>query len=157
MLLGNGHVLVGKQREEPRLIEFGPPGSPPEGYAAGDALAPGEPFPFDTDGDVAFDVLSSWLVDPRSGVKSVNDLACDRDGRLHFVSSKSRSLARIDGDLAPAGGTATLTPWGLPETLFDTNDDKAEGLVFSTQLGWLVALDLEREAPNVFAIDGVPR
>jgi sugar lactone lactonase YvrE len=157
LLLDNGHILIAKQRKEPRLIEFGPPGSAAEGFARGGALAPGDAFPLEGDGDVTFEVLASWLVDPKAGIKSVNDLACDEDGRLYVVSSKSRVLARVDGDLAPEGGLARLTPWKLPGDLFETDDDKAEGLVFTPQLGWLVALDLDRAAPNVYAISGVPR
>jgi hypothetical protein len=154
LLLANGHILVGKQREQPRLIEFGPAGDPC-GFAAGDAIAAPDVFSLDGVGDVTFEVLATWLVDPVSGVLSVNDLACDADGRLHIVSSKSRAVARVD-DLPPEGGIATLTPWKLPAEMFQTKDDKAEGLVFTAQLGWLVALDLERAAPNVFALTGVP-
>jgi hypothetical protein len=157
LLLRNGHLLVAKQRKEPRLIEFGPPGDEPEGFAPGDALQPEETLPLPNGGDVAFDVLASWLVHHDSGIESVNDLAVDADGRLHFVSSKSRSLARVDDDLDPEGGTAALTAWPLPDKLFETENDKAEGLLFVPQLDWLVALDLERPAPNLFSISGVPR
>ena len=157
LLLDNGHLLVGKQRDEPRLIEFGPAGSEPQGYSPGDALAAGTPFPFGGEGDLGLEVLASWLVDPGSGLKSVNDLACDDEGRLHLISSKSRSIARIDGALVPEEETARFIPWELPGDLFAMEDDKAEGLVFAPPLGWLVALDLEREAPNVFRLTGVPR
>jgi hypothetical protein len=157
LLLRNGHVLIAKQRKEPRLIEFGPSGSDGEGYAPGDALGDEQTFPLPDGEDTTFEVLDSWLIDPDSGVKSINDLALDADGRLHLVSSKSRRLARLDHDLAPEGGSATLTAWDLPAELFATDDDKAEGLVFVPELGWFVALDLERPAPNVFAISGVPR
>lgn len=156
LLLDNGHLLVGKQKDEPRLIEFGPAGSEPQGYSPGDALAAGNPFPLDGDGDVTLAVLASWLIDPGSGLESVNDLACDDEGRLHVISSRSRSIARIDGGLVPEDETAMLTPWELPAELFAMEDDKAEGLVFAPPLGWLVALDLEREAPNIFRLTGVP-
>lgn len=156
LLLRNGHVLIAKQREEPRLIEFGPSGSDAEGYCPGDALGAGQTFPLPDDEEATFEVMHSWVIDPDSGVKSVNDLAPDADGRLHLVSSKSRRLARLDHDLAPEGATASLTAWPLPADLFETDDDKAEGLVFVPELGWFVALDLERPAPNVFAISGVP-
>ena len=108
------------------------------------------------DEDAVFGVLGSWLIDHNAGVKSVNDLAPDADGRLYLVSSKSRSLARLDHALAPEGGSASVTAWPLPSELFETDDDKAEGLVFVPELGWFVALDLERPAPNVFALSGVP-
>jgi hypothetical protein len=156
VLLGNGHLLIGKQREEARLIEFGPPSSEAQGYAPGDALASGRPFPFDSEGDMTFAPLASWLVKPASGVESVNDLACDAAGRLHLVSSKSRLLARAERELRPDDDTVALTAWALPDAIFDSDDDKAEGLVLAPRLGWLVALDLSRAAPNVFSITGVP-
>ncbi len=90
-------------------------------------------------------------------MKSVNDLAPDADGTLYLISSKSRSLARLDHALDPSGGSPSVTAWPLPSELFETDDDKAEGLVFVPELGWFVALDLERPAPNVFALSGVPR
>jgi hypothetical protein len=157
LLLRNGHILIAKQRRQPRLIEFGPAGSDAEGYAPGDALGAEQTFPLPDGEDATFEVLQSWRIDPDSGVQSINDLALDADGRLHLISSKSRRLARLDHNLAPQGGSATLTAWDLPAELFETDDDKAEGLVFVPEVGWFVALDLERPAPNVFAISGVPR
>jgi hypothetical protein len=157
LLLRSGHILVAKQREMPRLIEFGPADDGPAGFAPGDALAPTETFPLAGGSTVAFGVVASWRVDPDSGLESINDLAVDADGRLHLVSSKSRSLARLDAALEPTGETAALTTWPLPADLFESDDDKAEGLVFAPELGWLVALDLERLAPNLFQIGGVPR
>ena len=156
LLLRNGHIMLAKQRKEPRLVEFGPPGDDAAGYSPGDALGPGQTFPMPGDEDAVFGVLGSWLIDDDAGVKSVNDLAPDADGRLYLISSKSRSLARLDHALAPAGGSASVTAWPLPSELFETDDDKAEGLVFVPDLGWFVALDLERPAPNVFALSGVP-
>jgi hypothetical protein len=50
-----------------------------------------------------------------------------------------------------------VTPWELPGDLFATRDDKAEGLVFAPPPGWLVTLDLDSAAPNVFPLPGVLR
>jgi hypothetical protein len=154
--LRNGHLLVAKQRKEPRLIEFGPPTHEPGGFRPGRALRVDESFPLPAGETVPFAVLASWPLDADTELESINDLAIDLDGRLHAVSSKSRTLARLDGDLDPRGGTAALTAWGLPDDLFAGEDDKAEGLIFAPQVGWLIALDLERDATNLFQITGVP-
>ncbi len=154
LLLRSGHLLVAKQRSRPRLIEFGPPGDDPRGFAPGDSLGPDEAFPLDDGGDATFVVLASWLVDPGSGVESINDLAVDERGRLHAVSATSRRLARI-GRLDPRDDTAALTSWRLPDALFE-DGGKAEGLTLAPGLGWLVALDLGQRGPNLFQLGGVP-
>ena len=155
LLLRGGHVLVAKQRKPVRLIEFGPPGDGAHGFSPGSALGRDESFELAGDGTVEMDVMASWKVD-HDDVKSINDLSVGDDGRLHVVSSKSRSLARVEADLEPGGGTARLATYELPDDLFHTDDDKAEGLVFTPELGWLVGLDLKRSAPNVFQVTGVP-
>jgi hypothetical protein len=157
LLLGNGHLLVAKQRKEPRLIEFGPPDHEPGGFRPGHALQIDESFPLPVGETVPFAVLASWPLDADTELESINDLAIDAEGRLHAVSSKSRCLARLDADLDRQGGTAALTAWPLPDELFAGEDDKAEGLIVAPQIGWLVALDLERDATNLFQITGVPK
>ncbi len=154
LLMRGGHLLVAKQRRQPRLIEFGPPGDEPRGFAPGDSLGADEAFSLDADAEATFGVLASWLVDPGSGVESINDLTIDARGRLHAVSATSRRLARL-GQLEPLGGTAALTSWPLPEELFGDHG-KAEGLAWAPGLGWLVSLDLGRHGRNLFQIDGVP-
>lgn len=156
LLLSNGHVLIAKQRNQPRLIEFGPPGDEPGGFSPGDALPPDEAFLLATGETVNFAVLASWPLAPETELESINDLAVDADGRLHVVSSKSRCLARLDANLDPRSGTAALTAWPLPANLFVDEEDKAEGLVFAPGLGCLVALDLDRDATNLFQITGLP-
>jgi hypothetical protein len=155
LLLGDGHVLVGKQKKPVRLIEFGPAGDAPSGFVPGAALAPGAAFPIAA-GDAELRVLASWPLANGTPLESINDLAVDEHGRLFVVSSKSRAVARLETDLEPTGGDARFTVWPLPAELFETDDDKAEGLTFVPGLGWLVALDLGRLAPNLFSIDGIP-
>jgi hypothetical protein len=78
-----------------------------------------------------------------------NDRA-DELGAVPYPNSWGR------GYLDPRGGTAALTAWPLPDDLFAGENDKAEGLIFAPQAGWLIALDLERDATNLFQITGVP-
>jgi hypothetical protein len=151
LLLAGGHILVAKQREPARLIEFGPPGEPALGFTRGSALGPGEAFEIGDDGSLEMELLASWGVG-ESDVESINDIAVDSDGHLHVVSSKSRSIARLMNDLEPGVGAARMTEHELPDDLFETDEDKAEGLVFTPDLGWLVGLDLNRLGPNVFQI-----
>jgi hypothetical protein len=155
LLLRGGHVLVAKQREPVRLIEFGPGGEAARGFAPGTALGSDDVFEIGGSRTVELEVLASWGVD-HNDVRSINDFAVDGDGRLYLVSSKSRSVSRLKADLEPRGGGASLDAYALPDDLFETEEDKAEGLVFTPELGWLVGLDLKRSAPNIFQIAGVP-
>jgi hypothetical protein len=154
LLLRDGHVLVAKQRESTWLIEFGAPGESAKGFTTLSPLRPSEAFAL-TSTTTEMHALTAWLVD-QPELQSLNDLATDDDGRLYIVSSTSRRLGRLDQDLDPSGGRARPTAYDLPAELFQTKDDKAEGLVHSSRLGWLVGLDLDRDGDNVISITGVP-
>jgi hypothetical protein len=153
LLLRDGRILVAKQHHSTWLIEFGPAVRAPSGFRPGSALGTGERFSFEAAELVA---LAAWRVD-QEDFKSINDLAVDDGGRLWLISSKSRRLARLAHDLDPAAGTASLVTHELPAELFLADDDKAEGLVHSPQLGWLVGLDHKRAADNVFGLEDVPQ
>ena len=156
LLLRDGRILVAKQRESTWLIEFGPAGAEPRGFTGESPLAPGETFALDRGSpETVMDALAAWLVD-QEDIKSLNDLAIGADGRLYLISSKSRRLLRLDHDLDARGGSARLVGHDLPDELFLTDDDKAESLVYATELGWIVGLDLDREGDNVFRLTGVP-
>jgi hypothetical protein len=157
LLLRRGHILVAKQREPVRLIEFGPRSDQPAGFGPGAALRDDEEFALGRGEDVEYAVLASWTLEPGADVESVNDLAVGADGRLYFVSSKSRCLGRLEADLEAGSGPMVLSRWPLPSDLFQEDEDKAEAVVFAPELGWLIGLDLERSAPNVFQITGVPQ
>ena len=154
LLLRNGHVLVAKQRRSTWLIELGPPDEPAQGFTTASAIRPGERFALHAT-TTEMRALTAWLVDDPE-IESLNDLAADEQGRLYAISAKSRRLARLDHDLDPSGGTARLAAYDLPKDLFESKDDKAEGLVHSGRLGWLVGLDLDRDGDNVALLTGVP-
>jgi len=152
LLLRDGHVLVAKQRHSTWLIEFGPAGEAASGFTTASAVRADEPFAL---GAAELVALAAWRVD-QDDFQSINDLAVDDGGRLWLISSKSRRLARLAHDLDPGGGTARLAAHELPAEMFVTDDDKAEGLVHSPHLGWLVGLDLDRPGDNVIRLEDVP-
>jgi hypothetical protein len=154
LLLRDGHILVAKQRDSTWLIEFGPAGEPPSGFGSASALRAGEPFALGA-ATTEMVPLATWRVD-QADFRSINDLAVDAGGRLWLISSRSRRLATLAHDLDPGGGTARLVSHDLPAELFVTEDDKAEGLVHTPQLGWLVGLDLDRAGSNVIRLEDVP-
>lgn len=155
LLLRNGHVLIAKQKKQPRLIEFGPAGEEAGGFEPGSALPAGEQFSLPAP-DVDFVALASWPVAIGIPLESINDLAVDEWGRLLVVSSLSRRVGRLNGKLDSHGGAATFELWELHPDIFDEDGDRAEGLVWVPEWGWFVALDLQRHAPNLVRIGDIP-
>ena len=155
LLLRNGHLLIAKQKDDPWLIEFGPAGESAAGFSPGDAVGPGETFSLDH-AVTRFEVLASWPLAPGTPLRSLNDLAVDGVGRLWVISSVSRRLARLKNELRPGGEPAAFEVVPLPAELFADDDDRAEGLVNSADLGWLVAVDHRRNAANLFQLGDVP-
>jgi hypothetical protein len=153
LLLNNGHILVGKQRRRPWLVEFGPAGEP-EGFDADLLVTADHPFPLPATDAATFDVLDAWPVARGSTVRSLNDLAVDEQGRLCAVSSASASFARLAGPLRPGGAEVDFETWPLPvQVVPNPERDKAEGLAFWPGHGWLVALDLGAHGrPNLFLL-----
>jgi len=149
LLLKSGHLLLAKQRDPVRVIEFGPVGDAPLGYAPGSAPAEGEPFVVAGGETSELEVLATWRLESSGPIESINDLAVGGDGRLHFVSSRSRCIGWLEGDLLPGEDMVGASAAPLPAELFADDEDKAEGLVFIEGFGWLVALDLQRAAPNL--------
>ena len=84
LLLRNGHILVGKQRKEPRLIEFGPPDDAPKASPLVMGCDPTRRFrsPMQIESPLA--CSRPGFIDPDSGIESVNDLALDAGGALHL-------------------------------------------------------------------------
>jgi len=113
------------------------------------ALANHEAFDLPSSDTSAVEVLAAWSLDPVANVDSINDLALDADGRLHFVSSCSRRIGCLDADLTPGAPVVAASTVALPAVFFASDDDKAEGLAFTNALGWLVSLDLQVPAPNL--------
>jgi len=155
LLLHNGHMLIAKQRDPVRLIEFGPAGHAPIGYAPGRALADHETFTLPSGHTSTVEVLATWSLDPVANIESINDLALDADCRLHFVSSHSRCIGQLDADLTPDTPDTPVVARRtveLPAEWFASDRYKAEGLAFTDALGWLVALDLKVYTPNLYRV-----
>ena len=77
-----------------------------------------------------------------------SDLEIGPDGWLYLLSDKSATIARID-DLAPGGGTASLTnAWRFRDL-----GGKPEGLAFTAGGGAVVALDKRKPRRNLVLLE----
>jgi hypothetical protein len=94
-LLRDGHLLVIKQKEPKRLIEFGPRGDDAGGLGPDRLPEPGEEFA-PTSGDVEYRALASWGIEEgrHPELESLNDVAV-AGGRIYVLSRSSQRVARL--------------------------------------------------------------
>ena len=160
VLLRDGHLLIAKQRKPIRLIEFGPPGADPLGVSP-DTLLPADAS-YDVasrDGDVELAVLASWRLadgEDEDAFESINDLACDADGRLFLLSSRARRIACIEEALQADESHARFAEvWDLPDGTPGGDDDRPEALALPFEGAALVGIDTKKPGDNVAFIRGV--
>ena len=160
VLLRDGHLLIAKQRKPIRLIEFGPPGADPLGVSP-DTLLPADAS-YDVasrDGDVELAVLASWRLadgEDEDAFESINDLACDADGRLFLLSSRARRIACIGEALQADESHARFAEvWDLPDGTPGGDDDRPEALALPFEGAALVGIDTKKPGDNVAFIRGV--
>ena len=143
VLLAGGHLLVAKEKKPAALVEFGPRGARPRGWAPSGALAQGARWPIDN-GSHEFVALATWAPDKAlaKACDDFSDLEVGPDGHLYLLSDKSATIARLD-ELRPKDDSAGCTAvWRL-----DDLDGKPEGLAFDASGRAVVALD-KRKARN---------
>jgi hypothetical protein len=149
VLLAGGHLLVAKEKKPAALVEFGPRGARPRGWARGGALAPGARWPI-KNGSHEFVALATWLPDQAlaKACDDFSDLEIGPDGHLYVLSDKSASIARL-ADLKSEGGSAACTAaWRLEDL-----DGKPEGLSFDASGRAVVALDKRKVRNNLVLLE----
>lgn len=149
VLLPGGHLLIAKEKQPAALIEFGPRGSPSRGLARGKTLPKGTRWPVAA-GKHTLVACAVWTPDKAlaTACADFSDLDIGPDGRLYLLSDKSAAIARI-GDLAPGGGTASLTTaWRLSDL-----GGKPEGLTFTAGGSAIVALDKRKPRRNLVLLE----
>lgn len=149
VLLPGGHLLVAKEKDPPALIEFGPEGATPIGFARGRGLAPGAAWQIEP-GDHRFVALSVWRPDKplRKACADFSDLEIGPDGCLYVLSDKSATLARLSALPARGGELRADAVWQL-----DDLDGKPEGLAFTPNGRALVALDTRKARHNLVLLE----
>jgi hypothetical protein len=149
VLLADGHLLVAKEKKPAVLVEFGPRGARPRGFAQGGSLAQGARWPVES-GNHDFVALAIWAPDKAlaEACDDFSDLEIGPDGRLYLLSDKSATIVRL-GDLRADGGKAGCTAtWRLEDL-----DGKPEGLSFDASGRAVVALDKRKSRKNLVLLE----
>jgi hypothetical protein len=156
-LLRGGHLLVAKQKDPVRFIEFGPHGIQADGLDASRFLEASEPFECPPEDFVEYGPLHSWGVanEDRHELPSVNDLAV-YEGSLYAVSRESHLIARLEADVGPEESSVGVADrWPVPAAV-----RHPEGLVMRNGLVPIVADDRSAEGdkggPNIFLLSHLP-
>jgi hypothetical protein len=156
-LLRDGHLLVAKQKEPARLIEFGPKGAHAAGLGESRFLAEGEPFDCPRDYVVEYEPLHSWGVaeEDTDELPSINDLTV-HEGRLYAISRDSRVIARLEATVGPEESSVGVADsWLVPAVV-----RQPEGLVMLDGLVPIVGDDVSADEDtgdaNTFLLNRLP-
>jgi hypothetical protein len=158
VLLRDGHLLVAKQKDPVRFIEFGPRGAAAAGLGPSRFLGDHESFEYPPDPFVEYEPLASWGVarEHRDELETINDLAVS-DGRLYAISRDSHLIARLETGATPDEDALSVERrWAVPPDV-----RHPEGLAIADERRAIVADDLTAEedegGPNVFILGGLDR
>jgi hypothetical protein len=156
LLLRGGHMLVIKQRDSTRFIEFGPAPDDPAGLTVHTYLPPGEAFDLPADGDARYEVLATWPLDDGDTADlfpALNEVARGDDGRLYVLSSKALRIGQVDHVL-PGDEAVKIAGWGdLPDDLPGGEDGRAEGLVMLDGTTPLISIDRKDAGDNLVRLE----
>lgn len=149
VLLGNGHLLIAKEKDPPSFIEFGPEGEAASGTGVERFVDRDQSWPV-AEGDVTYVPLATWMPDHdlEEACEDLSDLEVGPDGRLYVLSDKSATIARL-ADLGPERRDASADAvWRL-----DGLDGKPEGLAFTANGRAIVALDTRKAKHNLYLME----
>ncbi len=145
VLLEGGHILVAIEKSPTVIVEMGPAGSAPVGYAPGAQLR-GRFAPTAK----TYVALHAWQVKDGGSAPDLSDLTVGPSGALFALSQQGKTIVRFEATLRPDEKSATVKE-SYP---IDKSLSNAEGLVFRG-LSPLVARDRDSESKNVYLLAAI--
>lgn len=151
LLLKNGHILVLKEKNPLKIIEFAPSSDArPVGYNVNLSLEQNGEFPRPKSG-VKFVPVHFWaLTGPQQKIfPDGSGLNVNHKGELFLLSDKGLSIGKI-GTLDPKLENYEIKEaWKFPYDI-----KKPEGMVFDNEGRILIATDSKKkDQPNLFVLD----
>jgi len=141
--LEHGHLLILKEKEPRRLIEFGPGGDEAVGLRL---LKPSQEFALPSEKTSRMVPLASWKFTHESdpGFPDLSDMDVDEQGGLWVLSDEGRAIGRIKSD----GGDERLEIEPVADLSAQEIPKKPEGLIVLDSSAALVVCDTpEKHAP----------
>ena len=147
ILLRNGHILVIKERYKPSVIEFGPPGSEPEGYDKDLWVSDQYEFPI-TGKQYTMVPLKIWTIPKQHKNCDLSELSPDQSGNLWVLSQQCSWLAGLSDLYVNESEMGFKSFLRLPSKL-----KKAEAFIIPEPGLFVVAEDKQSmKRPNIYMI-----
>ncbi|MEQ7011220.1 SdiA-regulated domain-containing protein [Actinopolymorpha sp. B17G11] len=150
VLLGQGHLLVVKEREPKRLLEFGPEGATPQGISPSTVLDVHERFSMPPATQTEFELLKQWKFEheAKHEMEDLSDAAVAPNGRIYLLSDRSQRIGKIQERVAPDERHVSLDKsWEMPAQI-----DKPEGLTIGHDWSPIVAVDKEEQENSHYVL-----
>lgn len=147
VLLGNGRVLVVKERESAAIVEFAPEGELARGYEPSYRLRQGAIFPLPLKRQV-FVPLAHWQIPSKFRGCDLSEIQTDAGGRLYVLSQSCRFIGLVGSLEVNAKEFRLQKTWALPSEL-----RRVESFVVLPDERFVVASDHKsRSVDNVFVL-----
>lgn len=147
ILLRNGHILVIKERYKPSVIEFGPPGSEPEGYHKDLWVSDQYEFPIASE-QYTMVPLKIWTIPKQHKNCDLSELSPDQSGNLWLLSQQCSWLASLSDLYVNKSEMGFESFLRLPSKL-----KKAEAFIIPEPGLFVVAEDKQSmKRPNIYMI-----
>jgi uncharacterized protein YjiK len=152
LLLKQGHVLVAKEKDPTRLIEFGPAAAAPLGVTSQTLLGMDEEFAVPAAASaglkpIGYEPLKVWRV---KGFKKcdISDLTRDKEGHIYILSQKCRKVGRVHQLGVDDEVIKVDEVWGLPKAIRNP-----EAIAVAPDGSIFIGSDIGRHKPNLFRLE----
>jgi hypothetical protein len=149
--LANGHVLVLKEKDPLRIIEFAPAGRSAEGYAPRLCVERQGVFRLPAAATSSLMPVFAWRLSPEweRWLDDSSGLNVDPEGALYILADRRSMIARIGKELIPSDAPLEIDRlWSLPGML-----EQPEGMVIDERLRPVIAIDRKQASrPNLFLL-----
>lgn len=149
MPLKNGHVIVVKEKDPLKVIEFAPEGNKASGYSPDLSIETKGQFILPKADAVDFDPVATWSFtkEIESLLEDSSGLNVDAKGTLYLLSDQRNLIALLGPKLSTMKKVITVSKlWSLPSRL-----KQPEGMVIDDLSRPIIALDRKNtDQPNLF-------
>lgn len=149
--LSNGHVLIVKEKNPLRVMEFAPTGSKAEGYRPELSIEKKGIFPFAKDGGLSLKHVHTWHFSPENEelFEDSSGLNADGKGTLYLLGDQQNLIGRIGKNLKTNKEKLKLSQlWSIPSEL-----KQPEGMVVDDENRPIIAIDQKKtKNPNLFLL-----